>query len=110
VNAQLRADDHILLLDIPSVPELQSMARLLMRGSMVALGTADDVETARRAMVEFDNVMFIEANPDRIPWREGYFTKVIVPPHFERIMGQIAGEIQRVLRPGGTVVRASESA
>lgn len=110
MNPQLHADDHVLLLDIPSVPELQSMARLLMRGSIVALGTGDDVETARRAMAEFENVMFIEANPDRIPWREAYFTKVIVPPHFERIMPQIAAEVQRVLRPGGTIVRASQSA
>jgi Methyltransferase domain len=110
VNQQLRSDDHVLFLDIPSVSELQPMARLLMHGSIVALGTAADVESARQAMAEFDNVMFVQANPDRIPWRDGYFSKVIVPPHFERIMPQISSEIQRVLRPGGTVVRASRSA
>jgi ubiquinone/menaquinone biosynthesis C-methylase UbiE len=110
LNPSLRSDDHVLFLDIPLISELQSMARLLMRGSIVALGTDDDVESARRAMAEFDNVMFVAANPDRIPWRDGYFTKVIVPQHFERIMPQISGEVQRVLRPGGTVVRASQSA
>jgi len=80
VNAQLRSDDHVLLLDIPSVAELQVMSRILMSGSLVAIGSEDDVESARRAMAEFDNVMFIAATPDRIPWREAYFTKIIVPP------------------------------
>jgi hypothetical protein len=110
VNTPLRSDDHVLFLDIPPVQELQAMARLLMRGSIVALGSADDVQNARRAMAEFDNVMFLEATPDRIPWRQGYFTRIIVPPHFERIMAQISGEVERVLRPGGVIVRGAESA
>ncbi len=110
VNAELRSDDNVLWLDIPSVAELQSMARILMHGSIVAIGSADDVESARQAMAEFDNVLFIAARPDRIPWREAYFTKIMVPPHFEGIMGQIGGEVQRVLRPGGVIVRSSQSA
>ncbi len=109
VNAQLRSDDHVLLLDIPSVAELQVMSRILMSGSLVAIGSEDDVESARRAMAEFDNVLFIAATPDRIPWREAYFTKIIVPPQFERIMAQIGGEVQRLLRPGGVIVRSTEA-
>ena len=109
MNEQLRADDHILLLDIPSVRELQNMARILMRGSIVVLGSADGVEAARQAMADFDNVLFVDAAPDRIPWREAYFTKVIVPPHFEPLLPQISAEVHRVLRADGVIVRATES-
>jgi len=107
MSQPLRADDQILLLDIPSTVELVSMARVLMRGAVVALGSADEVDRARREMAEFDNVLFLEASPAAIPWRDGYFTKVIVPPHLEPLVPQIATEILRVLRPDGTVVRTT---
>jgi hypothetical protein len=107
MSQALRADDQILLLDIPSRAELVSMARILMRGAVVALGSADEVDRARREMAEFDNALFLDASPAAIPWRDGYFTKVIVPPHLEPLLPQIAKEIQRVLRPNGTVVRTA---
>jgi hypothetical protein len=106
----LRSDDQVLLLDIPSTGELVSMARVLMRGAVVALGSAYDVDRARRELAEFDNVLFLDASPDAIPWRDGYFTKVVVPPHLEPLLPQVSHEIQRVLRPGGTVVRATADA
>jgi len=107
MSQTLRADDQVLLLDIPSTAELTSIARLLMRGAVVALGSADEVDRARRELAEFDNVLFLDASPAAIPWRDGYFSKVVVPPHLEPLLPQIANEIQRVLRPDGTVVRAT---
>jgi hypothetical protein len=47
VHATLRADDHVLLLDIPSTAELAAIARILVRGSLVALGSRDAVDRAR---------------------------------------------------------------
>ncbi len=107
MSQALRADDQVLLLDIPSTTELVSMARVLMRGAIVALGSAEEVDRARREMAEFDNVLFLDASPAAIPWRDGYFSKIIVPPHLEPIVPQIAHEIERVLRPDGMIVRST---
>ncbi len=106
----LRADDQVLLLDIPSTNELVAMSRVLMRGTVVALGSSEAVDRARRDLAEFDNVMFIDASPAEIPWRDAYFTKVIVPPHLEPLLPQISQEVQRVLRPDGIVVRTTVDA
>jgi hypothetical protein len=105
VHATLRADDHVLLLDIPSTVELAAIARILIRGSVVALGSREAVDRAREAMAEFDNVLFLDASPAHIPWRDAYFTRVLVPPHFEPLLPSIAGELHRVMRPDGTLVR-----
>ena len=105
MHATLRADDHVLLLDIPSAAELAAIARILVRGSVVALGSRDAVDRARASLAEFDNVLFLDASPAHIPWRDGYFTKVLVPPHFEPLLESIAGELHRVMRPDGTLVR-----
>ena len=61
-----RADDCVLLLAIPAEQELAALARILIRGSVVALGTADEVAAARSRFIEFDNVMLLDAPPDRM--------------------------------------------
>ena len=104
---QLRADDRVLLLAIPSKTELASMARVLMKGVLMALGEGKEIRAARESMAEFDNVMFLDAQPDQIPWREAYFTKIIVPPHLESLMPYAAAELHRVLAPGGQIVRST---
>ncbi len=105
-----RADDRVLFLGLPSTTELAAMARMLMAGVLVALGTRDEVETARLAMADFDNVIFLDASPDQIPWRDAYFTKVVVPPHLERILPHAATEIHRVMAAGGEIIRTSAQA
>ena len=100
----LRADDRVLILAIPPVPDLAAMARTLTTGSVVALGTPEEVDNARRGMADFDNVLFLEASPERIPWRDQFFTKVVVPPHLQRLLPEISNEIHRLLAPGGTIV------
>ena len=100
----LRADDRVLLLAIPPVPDLAAMARVLITGSVVALGTPEEVDDARREMAEFDNVLFLEASPERVPWRDQFFTKILIPPHLERLLPEISNEIHRLLAPGGTIV------
>jgi hypothetical protein len=54
-------------------------------------------------MAEFDNVMFVEASPQQIPWREHYFTKIVVPPHMEAVLRSSGAELHRVLAPGGEI-------
>jgi len=108
--AAFRADDRVLLLAIPSQADLAAIARVLMSGVLVALGTADEVDEARRSMSDFENVMFIEASPEQIPWREAYFSKILVPPHLESLLPQITSELHRVLAPGGQIVRSAVEA
>ncbi len=107
---QLRADDRVLLLAIPSTSELTSIAHVLMNGVVVALGDRDEVRAACAAMAEFKNVMFLEAPPDQIPWRAAYFTKIIVPSHLEGLLPYAAAELHRVLAPGGQIVKTTVSA
>jgi hypothetical protein len=107
---QLQADDRVLLLAIPSISELTSIARVLINGVVAALGDGDEVRAACAAMAEFKNVMFLEALPDQIPWRAAYFSKIIVPPHLEALLPYAATELHRVLAPGGQIVKTTLSA
>lgn len=107
---ELRADDKVLFLDIPSPTELVPLARCLPAGCLVALGSRDQVDEARRILAEFDNAMFIDASPEEIPWREYFFTKVVVPPHFEPLTSRAAAEVHRVLAPGGKIISQIEFA
>jgi hypothetical protein len=104
---QVKADDRVLLLGIPPTNELTSIARALINGVVVALGDRDEVRAGCAAMAEFTNVMFLEALPDQIPWREAYFTKIVVPPHLETLLPHAGAELHRVLAPGGQIVKTA---
>lgn len=99
-----RADDRVLLLAIPAEQELAALARILIRGSVVALGTADEVSAARSRFAEFDNIMLLDAPPDHVPWRAAAFTKIVVPHQYERILPYLARELDRLLAPGGEII------
>jgi hypothetical protein len=96
------------MLAIPSRREMAGVARVLMSGSLVAIGTADEVDEARANLAEFDNVMFLDARPDSIPWRDAYFTKILVPTHLEPLLRSAAAELHRLLAPGGEIVTGSQ--
>jgi hypothetical protein len=95
---EFRADDRVLLLHIPAADSIALLARILSRGVLVALGTDEEVDRARQAFADFDNVMFVEASSGTIPWRDSFFTKVI---------GEKTPEVLRVLAPGGEVSEPS---
>jgi hypothetical protein len=92
----LRSDDRVLLLAMPPVKELAAMARILIRGVVVVLAEQNP------ALAEFSNVMFLDASPANVPWRDGFFTKIYVPRQWERLA---ASEVVRLLAPGGEIVR-----
>jgi hypothetical protein len=103
VNA-FRADDRVLLLAIPTKQELAALARVLIRGTVVALGTADEVAEAKPFFADFENVMLLDAPPDKVPWRGAGFNKIIVPHQYERILAHLTEELERLLAPGGEIV------
>jgi hypothetical protein len=106
----LRADDRVLFLAIPPFQELTAIARILIAGCLVAVGTADEVDEGRQALREFENVMFIDATPDNIPWRDHFFTKIVVPHHLQRLALENGAEMYRLLAPGGSLVQDVENA
>jgi hypothetical protein len=106
----LRADDRVLLLAIPPVQELTAIARILIAGCLVALGAADEVDEGRQALRDFENVMFVEATPDNVPWRDHFFTKIVVPHHLQRLVLESGPEMHRLLAPGGSLVQDVENA
>lgn len=108
--SELRADDRVLLLHIPLPEQTAAVARVLMKGVLVAIGSRPEVDRARATFAEFDNVMFVEADPTRIPWRDAYFTKIVVAPHLESLMRTASSEWNRVLAPGGKIVTETLSA
>jgi hypothetical protein len=107
---QLRSDDRVLSLGILSVAETAAMARVLISGVLVGIGEPDEVNEARQQLSEFDNVMFISAGPDRIPWRDAYFTKILIPPHLQAVKAAYETEWQRLLAPGGELMSATSDA
>ena len=104
-----RTDDRVLLLAIPSKQELATLARILIRGIVVALGTTEEVAEAREQFSDFENVMLLDAGPDHIPWRATGFSKIVVAHQYKRILPHISDELQRVLAPGGEIIMQAAS-
>jgi hypothetical protein len=102
----LRADDRVLFLAMPPVQEIATTARILMRGVVVVLGSEAELEEARAALSEFQNVLLLDAHPDRVPWRKAFFTKIVVAPQLDRILPSLTPEITRLLAPEGEIVRS----
>ena len=81
---------------IPDLEPFIALARRLDRGVVVALGQGDAVYEARKATREFDNVMIVPGTPDELPWRDGYFTRVIDTVRDWPDAGKVRSEVARV--------------
>jgi hypothetical protein len=99
MKIEVQPDDRILLLALADLEFLRSLATRAPRGLVVGLGEDGEVRSARRALADLDNVMFVPVPGDgSIPWREEFFSRVIAPSHREA-----EPEMLRVLVPGGRV-------
>ena len=70
-------DDKVLYLGIPDSPVIRAAASRLTRGLLVAIDGPEKVRLSRREFRDLPNVMFVPGTPDEIPWRDGFFTRVI---------------------------------
>jgi len=70
-------DDKVLYLGIPDSAVIRAAAARLTRGILVAMDDAARVRAARREFHDFTNVMFVPGLPDEIPWKDGFFTRVV---------------------------------
>ena len=95
----LAPDDRVLFLAIPEITVIREMAAELERGLIVALGTDDQIRAARRECVDLENVMWLVATPDDIPWRSGFFTRIIDPIGEWLESEKVATEVERVSVP-----------
>ncbi len=107
---RLQPNDRVLMLAIPAERELLSTAGQLTNGSLIALGTREEVHAARARFFNLENVMFVEGRPDAIPWREAFFTKIVLPAGQQALIRSCGTELQRVMAPGGEFVSDSVDA
>ena len=75
--AELEPDDRVLFLGVPDFGVIAACAARLTEGLVVAMGDDKAIREARKAGRDLDNVMFLPATPDNIPWGDGFFTRVI---------------------------------
>jgi ubiquinone/menaquinone biosynthesis C-methylase UbiE len=73
---------------------------------VIGLDPSDDrIREARAKSTEFDNLLFLWSEPERIPWQEDFFTLVVCLSSLERFQGtpEVLREAGRVLAPGGAL-------
>jgi len=73
----IRPDDRLLVLGVLEPDQVGALARALSRGLVVLMAEGESVYAARRAARDLDNVMVVPGTPDELPWRDGFFTRVI---------------------------------
>jgi ubiquinone/menaquinone biosynthesis C-methylase UbiE len=75
-------------------------------GSAIGLDIADVmIDRARAANADLANILFVKAAADEIPWRDGYFDKILSIESFYYYPDQsgVLRELHRVLAPGGSL-------
>ena len=100
---QVAPRDRILVLGGADSALTRQLAGLARDGLVLAVDASDEaVRQARRLSVQIDNLMFVLGSPDQIPWQEDFFTKLVgVFSEAWPDPKRAAGEIYRVLEPGG---------
>lgn len=100
----IRPDERLLILGIPEPGEVATLASALSNGLVVLMAEGEDVYSARKAARDLDNVMVVPGTPDELPWRDGFFTRVIDMVDNWPDSDKVRREIERV-----TAVRAEET-
>jgi len=95
--------DRVLFLSIPEIAVLERLSPQVEHGVVVCIGERDEVWEARKSAAHLDNVMFVPATPDEIPWQDGYFNLVVHHMPMPEESPLVAREIARVLAAGGTL-------
>ncbi|MBK5294008.1 MAG: hypothetical protein JJE04_20325 [Acidobacteriia bacterium] len=100
---QLQRGDRVLFLTIPDKALAASFSAQVGHGILVGIGTREEIAEARRVMIEIENMMFVPATPDEIPWQDGFFNCILDPRGGWEVTPLTEREIARVLAPGGMV-------
>ena len=81
---------------IPDLEAFVALATRLDHGVVVAIAEGDAIYEARKATRDFDNVMIVPGTPDELPWRDGFFTRVIDTVGDWPDPGKVRSEVARV--------------
>jgi hypothetical protein len=90
------SSDRVLFLSLPEPQALRELAAQLTEGLIVVLGSADKIEQARREQADLENVMFVPASAEDIPWQDHFFTEVLDPEGRWADSSKAAAEAARV--------------
>lgn len=94
----LSPSDRLLVLASSASEWTATMAAHLIAGILVLQTDEEQVDSARLALQQHENVMVHAAMPPAIPWQDGFFTAIVVvasPDLFP------SSELIRVLAPQG---------
>ena len=89
--------ERVLFLTAPEDDFLRALAARLTAGLLVVLGSDEEVTQLRRQHSGLDNVMFVAATAEEIPWQDGFFTRVLDPLGLWSDSPKATQEIRRVL-------------
>ena len=81
------------------------LAKLVPQGRVVGMDVSDEmIRHARRASVDFENLMFVTGEMEELPWEPNFFTHAISVESSYYWPDTAAGirEVFRVLKPGGS--------
>ena len=81
------------------------LAKIVTQGRVVGMDVSDEmIRHARRASVDFENLMFVTGEVQEIPWEANFFSHAISVESSYYWPHPAAGlrEIFRVLKPGGS--------
>ena len=106
---KVKPRDRVLLVSISDPGAVAVVAGMLTEGLIVGLGEGEEVRAARRSALDIENVMFVPASPDDVPWQSNYFTKVVDTTCRWRQPARVARELRRVLAHGGAAYLAQSS-
>src|SRR5258708_7378447 len=101
---QLAPTDNVLDLGCGAGWLSRRLAKLVHEGRVVGMDISDEmIRHARRASVDFDNLMFVAGEVAQIPWQPHFFSHVISVESSYYWPDPAAGlrDIFRVLREGG---------
>jgi Methyltransferase domain len=100
----LNPTDRVLLLTLPPPDEVAELAEHLEGGLIVGFTSEADLGEARRALRDRVNVMILASSAESFPWQDGFFTVAVEFADRWEHPRQTAGEVARVLAPGGRLL------
>ncbi len=100
LTESIRPDERILFLGLPDAAIVAAVSRVASAGEVVVMGHGEVVCEGRRAFRDLDNVMVTPGSPDELPWRDGFFTRVIDTVRDWPDAAKVRREVERVTAHG----------
>ncbi len=100
LTESIRPDERILFLGLPDAAIVAAVARAASAGAVVVMAQGEAVYEGRRAFRDLDNVMVTPGSPDELPWRDGFFTRVIDTVRDWPDAAKVRREVERVTAHG----------